>query len=149
MVALTTQRLGRAGLTRTARACCADARRLPFADDSFDGAFMSFTLELFSTADQATVLGECRRVLRPRGRLAVVSLDKPERVTFMQRLYVWLHRHFPKAIDCQPIDVDGALRTAGFEPGDEKRISLWGLPVEIVAATLPKEDGEQTAPGSD
>lgn len=134
MVALTEKRLGRAGLAAGARTCEADARRLPFAGDSFHGVFMSFTLELFEPGDQTTVLRECRRVLRPDGRLVVVSLTGAGRDTAMRRLYVRLHRRFPGIIDCRPIDVAGALRRAGLEPACSRRVSLWGLPVEIVRA---------------
>ena len=49
---------------------------MPFANDSMDGVFMSFTLELFDTPEIPQVLGECNRVLRPAGRLAVVGMSK-------------------------------------------------------------------------
>lgn len=47
----------------------ADARRLPYPDASFDGAFLITALGEISDLDEA--LRELRRVLRPNGRLVV------------------------------------------------------------------------------
>lgn len=49
-----------------------DARRLPFADGSLDGVLAECSLSLIGYT--ATVLSECRRVLRPGGRIAVTDL---------------------------------------------------------------------------
>jgi ubiquinone/menaquinone biosynthesis C-methylase UbiE len=112
-----------------------DARAVPFADGQFDAAFMSFTLELFEEADIARVLAELHRVLKPRGRLAVISLNKTEPLTVAEEIYIYLHRHFPHFIDCQPIAVEQHLRSAGFEIAQAEHMDLWGLPVAIVIAT--------------
>ena len=44
---------------------------LPFADDSFDGAYNLGVLEHFTVSEIATVLGELNRVLKPGGRLVL------------------------------------------------------------------------------
>jgi demethylmenaquinone methyltransferase/2-methoxy-6-polyprenyl-1,4-benzoquinol methylase len=139
MIRLARRRLGQAGLSGVARAYQGDARRLPFADSSFDGVFMSFTLELFDSVDRATVLAECRRVLRPGGRLAIVSMSTSRR-TPMRALYERLHERFPRQLDCRPIDLPRALREAGFVPAAERQLSLWGLPIAVVLA-WPAADG--------
>jgi ubiquinone/menaquinone biosynthesis C-methylase UbiE len=50
----------------------ADATRMPFEDESFDGAFL--TAVLGEIPDQEAALRELRRVLKPGGRLVVGEL---------------------------------------------------------------------------
>lgn len=116
-----------------------DARRMPFGDGVFDAAFTSFTLELFPAEDFAAVLGEIRRVLKPRGRLGVVSMTrvrKGEHESLMEQAYKWFHRHFPHIVDCRPIDPAAVLRTHGFEVTAEDRIEIWSLPVAAVVGVI-------------
>lgn len=112
----------------------ADATELPFAPESFDAAFASFTIELFSAAEIPTVLAEVSRVLRPGGRIGVVSMHDDGRGTPMVDLYRFLHRHFPHIVDCQPIDACRSLEQAGFEAVAHELLSLWGLPVLAAVA---------------
>jgi ubiquinone/menaquinone biosynthesis C-methylase UbiE len=49
-----------------------DARSLPFADDSFDGAYLVAVLG--EIPDQVAALSELRRVVRPGGRIVVGEL---------------------------------------------------------------------------
>jgi ubiquinone/menaquinone biosynthesis C-methylase UbiE len=58
-----------------------DAVALPYADDTFDAAYM--TVALGEIPDQNTALCELRRVLRPGGRLVVGEIfGDPHMVTF-------------------------------------------------------------------
>ncbi len=64
-----------------ARIACAasDARSLPFADGTFHNIFVCFLLELVPADGVVEALAECRRVLHPGGRLAMVltGQDRP------------------------------------------------------------------------
>jgi ubiquinone/menaquinone biosynthesis C-methylase UbiE len=54
-----------------------DGMRLDFPDGAFDGALSVFGVILFP--DAARGLGEMRRVVRPGGRIAVVTWTQPQR----------------------------------------------------------------------
>ncbi len=109
-----------------------DARQLPHPDASFDAALMSFTLELFTLEDIPVVLAEIKRVLRHGGRVGVVSMatvPDGEHDSLLERTYVWMHRHFPHIVDCQPIDVKQCLLDAGFQISSTHDIMIWTMPV--------------------
>ena len=129
-------RLTQAGLASSPAAIiCGDAICLPFHNDAFDVIFMSFTLNLFGAADMASVLEECRRVLRVDGRLGVVTLTESGRSKPDVRPYVWAHRRLPAWIDCRPIPVTDTLAEHSFCIDDMTRGSLWGLWVEVAVAS--------------
>jgi ubiquinone/menaquinone biosynthesis C-methylase UbiE len=133
-------RLRKAELSGRASLSQGDGATLPFADRSFNGIFMSFTLELFDTPDIPVVLGECRRVLRADGRICVVAMSKSGEAGLMVRVYEWAHDRFPAYLDCRPIFVQSALNEAGFRVLDAAVMSMWGLPVEtVVAESSPVE----------
>ena len=83
-------------------------------------------------------LDMARRVLKPGGRLGVVSMatvqdGKSESV--LERTYVWMHTHFPHIVDCQPIPLERLVEEAGFSIATQERIDLFTMPVAIVVAS--------------
>jgi ubiquinone/menaquinone biosynthesis C-methylase UbiE len=132
MLAIAQARVDAAGLTDRVDLRLGDALALPYEDNSFDALFMSFTLELFDTPEIPHLLERCRAVLRPGGRLAVVSLVK--KAVAAVRLYEWFHQRMPVAVDCRPIYAQNALTGAGFDICNVTTLSMWGLPVEIILA---------------
>ena len=112
---------------------CADATHLPLPDGNMDGIFMSFTLELFDTPEIPLVLAECKRALRPGGRVVVVGMSKEDAHGAVFEMYEWSHRHFPNFVDCRPIFVRRAIKAAGFSVRQARKMSMW-VPVEIVSA---------------
>lgn len=110
---------------------------IPFDDAAFDAALMAFTLELFPDDTLPGVLGEVRRILRPGGRLAVVSMTlgtDEQRHRMPERIYTWMHRHFPHIVDCRPIDVERLIAEARFTTVRVERLEIWGLPVAACLA---------------
>lgn len=135
MAAITRKRLQQYGLSDRVDLHCGDASHLDFLEaDSQDGIFMSFTLELFDTPDIPHVLRECRRVLKPGGRLAVVCMTKMDPPGMAVRLYEWFHDHVPEYADCRPIFAQQSIRQSRFTIEDIHVSSMWGLPVEIILA---------------
>lgn len=127
------ENLRKAGLLERAELVCGDGLHLPYPAAALDAIFMSFTLELFDTPEIPLVLAECKRVLRPGGRIAVVGMSKDQGHGVVFHLYEWTHKHFPNFVDCRPIFVAGALAEAGFRIVKQEHRSIW-VPVEVVLA---------------
>jgi len=132
MLKVTRKKLARANLINRVGLCLADAGNLPYVDNAFDAVFMSYTLELFDTPEIPIVLQEVKRVLKPGGRLGVVSMSKENGESRMVRLYQWAHGKWPKYLDCRPIYVEQFVREGGYKIVCKDRTRLFGLPGEIV-----------------
>lgn len=138
MLAIAKERLEQEGLNDRVDLHLGDAASLDFIPaNSLDGVFMSFTLELFDNPEIPRVLQECHRILKPGGRLAVVSMTKTNPPGLPVRIYEWFHEHMPNYADCRPIFARQALEGNGFNIRDVSTSSMWGLPVEIVLGTKP------------
>ena len=133
MVAHSQDLLKREGLAERVELKCGDAEQLPYESNSVDGIFFSFTLELFDTPELPKVLAECKRVLRPGGRIVVVAVSKEGKQGVIVSIYEWVHKHFPNLMDCRPIFVRRALEAAGFTIKEADVENMW-VPVEIVLA---------------
>ncbi len=136
MLAVARVAVARAALADRVRLRRGDAAHLPYADGGLDAVFMSFTLELFDTPEIPEVLNECRRVLRPGGRIVVVGMSKEGRRDPLIAVFEWAHRHFPNFLDCRPIFVREAMEASGFRIATSLRKRMW-IPVEIVLGTKP------------
>jgi demethylmenaquinone methyltransferase/2-methoxy-6-polyprenyl-1,4-benzoquinol methylase len=133
MLAIAQKRLQEEGLSDRTDLHLGDATNLGFIEaNSLDGVFMSFTLELFDNPEIPRILQECHRILKPGGRLAVVSMTKTDPPAIAVRMYEWFHEHMPNYADCRPIFAQQALEQTGFTIQDVSISSMWGLPVEIV-----------------
>ncbi|MFX1563808.1 MAG: class I SAM-dependent methyltransferase, partial [Promethearchaeota archaeon] len=130
---ITLARIQKASLSNRVFLEIGDAAKLPFDEKFFNAVFLSFTLELFDTPEIPIVLGECRRVLTNGGRICVVTLSRAK-AGIMIRLYEILHEMLPSFIDCRPIFPKLSLKDSGFKIISSRRVSMWGIPVEIILA---------------
>lgn len=116
----------------------ADARALPFADHWADVVFCSRVLDLVETSAISAILGECRRLLRPGGRLAVVHMSKPSaNRNWFERLYGAGLGFGGGLFVSRPVLAAPFFQALGF--ADVERHYLRGLPLgsEIVIGRLP------------
>lgn len=116
----------------------ADARALPFADQWADLVFCSRVLDLVETSAISAILGECRRLLRPGGRLAVVHMSKPGASrNWFERLYRARLGFGGGLFVSRPVLAAPFFHALGFV--DVERQYLRGLPLgsEIVIGRLP------------
>lgn len=137
MKAVAEQRIRPMNIDATVDLRVAAVPPIPYEDAAFDAAFMAFTLELFPDDTIPGVLSELRRTLRTRGRFAAVSMTLgtiEQRHQMPERIYTWMHRHFPHIVDCRPIDLERVLAEAGFTISRVERLEIWGLPVAACLA---------------
>ena len=88
---------------RNIETCVGSAEQLSFAEDSFEGVLMAFTLCFVADAPEA--LRECRRVLQPGGRLllGIVPAGSPWGREYQEKAArghpIYSHAHFRTAAD--------------------------------------------------
>ena len=119
----------------------ADARHLPFPDNSFDVVFNSYMLDLIPLADMPGILQEFRRVLRANGRLVLVNLSKPDERhrTLGERFYQLLPKTWVPYVagGCRPVLMAEAVVSAGFVDVHRQFVRNI-IPSEVVAARKPE-----------
>ncbi len=129
------RRLAKSGLADKVELRTADATTLSLEPASFDGVFSAFTVETIAEADVPRVLASWREMLRPGGRVVLVTMA-PGGGT-MASLYAWSHRAFPRLVDCRPLDARALLEAAGFIVERDDRVPLAGLPTALTRALRP------------
>lgn len=114
-----------------------DASDMPFEESSFDVATCAYLLHLLERDARAQVLAECRRVLRPAGRLVTVTVAIPQ--TFVGRAaalpFAILRRVAPTRFPgLGPLDPCPDIEAAGFVVQRSQFVSL-GYPSICILAT--------------
>jgi len=117
--------------------CEGTACRLPFTSAGFDRLFSAYVLDLIGTDHLSGLLAEFRRVLRPGGRLVLVSLT--EGVTLPSRLLVglWKAAYAVSPIacgGCRPVQLAGLVKEAGFSRVKREVVVQLGVPSEVIVA---------------
>lgn len=106
----------------------ADATALPFDDASFDVVMNNNMLGVVPDAVVEPMLREVSRVLRPGGRLVIVTMKRPRR-KLSEVIYqvgaVWLG-------GWRDLDVGPAVRACGFVPVQSRIIVQLGIPSEVL-----------------
>jgi demethylmenaquinone methyltransferase/2-methoxy-6-polyprenyl-1,4-benzoquinol methylase len=151
MVEITRKRLEKGGLIDRVELYEEDGRNMPFQDNVFDAVYMASTLELFDTPDIPKILKEIKRVLKPSGRLGVVSMSKEgHEDSLFLKLYEWLHKKIPKYASCRPIYVEDVLTEISAPQNPTNRLTsaeIWPklCPRHGVAKDSRVDPGSQSA----
>ncbi len=134
MAGITLSRLDANNLSGQAAVVVGDGVRPPFRSSQFDAIFMSFTLELFDTPELPQILAECSRLLKPAGRLGLVSMDAQAKPSLMLNAYLRFRKWFPGYLDCRPIPLQSLLNQASFSIRLRRDHRMFGFPIAVILA---------------
>ena len=111
----------------------ASAYALPFHDAQFDLVINQYMLDLLPEEDFATLLREFFRVLKPSGRLVVVTMAFGEK--WYNGAWHWVARHFPSLLtNCRPVSVARFAIAVGFVRLEAELVSQNTFPSQITTA---------------
>ena len=120
--------------------CRANALSLPFGSAAFDILFNLYMLDLLLEDDIAGVLKEFARLLRPGGRLIVLSMAEQARM--VNAIWMWLYRRSPVMVGgCRPAPLAGLMVSNGWKIDLRERISQCGFRSEMIVARFAGEGG--------
>ena len=103
---------------------------LPFEDRSFDLIFNTFMLDLFPEEDFPKVIREFQRVLRPDGKLVLVTFGFGQ--FWFNRFWFWLAKTFPALLtNCRPVHVNHVIESFGLRIVQSKPVSQNTFPSDI------------------
>ena len=139
MLARARRRLARSGVGRH-NLCRGHALSLPFDRAAFDILFNLYMLDLLLDEDVSGVLREFARVLKPGGRLVVLSMV--EQAPMVNAIWMGLYRCSPVIVGgCRPVPVAAMLESNGWKIGLRERISQCGFRSELIVAQSVAEGG--------
>jgi len=140
MLARTRRRLASSGVARHSL-CRASALCLPFDGATFDILFNLYMLDLMLEEDVPAVLREFGRVLRPGGRLILLSMAKQARA--VNAIWMGLYHCSPVLVGgCRPVPVGETLIANGWTIKSNEKISQCGFRSELIMAETPAESRE-------
>jgi len=132
MLAKTRRRLAREGLAGV-EVLQADARELPFAEESFDLIVNSYMLDLLPRDEIPRVLAGFQRLLRPGGRLVMSNMTLGERRP--HRIWDGLYaRGIVLTANCRGVLAAPVLADLDFVGIEREYSAQLGFPTEIVIA---------------
>lgn len=117
-----------------------DVRGLPFVAREFDRIFAAYVLDLIPLQAIPGILDECRRVLRPGGRLVVVALTEGVDSASRTIVGLWKLAYAISPITCggcRPLQIAGLVAEAGFAGVERQVVTQLGVPSEVVSASRP------------
>jgi len=136
MIGIATRRL--ANWKGRATVLQADGRaKLPCADDAFDRFVATYVLDLLSEPAINHVLSEAHRLLRPNGKLCVVSSTEGIKPVSHIVSLIWkrIYAFNPRLVGgCRPLHILTLLDGAAWKIEHTHVVCSWGICSEIVVA---------------
>ncbi len=117
--------------------CRADACLLPLATASVDALFSSYVLDLLPLLLLPDLLADFRRILKPGGRMVLVSLTEGINLPSRTLVSVWKAAYAisPAACGgCRPLQLAPLVQEAGFNNIQREVVVQLGIPSEIIVA---------------
>jgi ubiquinone/menaquinone biosynthesis C-methylase UbiE len=117
--------------------------RFPVADQSVDRVVANYVLDLLSDTDIRQLIAEARRVLRPGGKLCLVSLTHGVNVTSRLVIALWstIFRISPSLVGgCRPIELAAYLDQDIWSIDHRQVVTPYGIASEVLVA------GQRLAP---
>jgi len=142
MKEVTLQNLRKKGLDKSVCLYIANVKDMPFEDNKFDIIFISFVIDLLKEEDIPIALEEIKRVLKPDGRVIIVSMTKEGKGIFKiaRYLYEWMYHKWPTIrgykLSCRPIYIENIALKAGFDILKYRLSYITGFlfPIAIISA---------------
>jgi ubiquinone/menaquinone biosynthesis C-methylase UbiE len=111
--------------------------QFPVADQSVDRVVANYVLDLLSDADIRQVVAEARRILRPGGKLCLVSLTHGVSVTSRLVIALWsaAFRLKPSLVGgCRPIELVDYLDRDIWSIDHRQVVTPYGVSSEVLVA---------------
>lgn len=120
-----------------AKYCQASVAALPFRESEFDGVIATYVLDLLSFETISAVLTEFRRVLRPEGRLVLVSLTEGTEPISRGIVSAWKAAYALHPFTCggcRPLQLRDKVEAAGIRVLTAEVVAQLGVPSEVILA---------------
>lgn len=117
--------------------CEADVRHLPLVGGRFDRVYAAYLLDLLPTASHPGVIEGFRRVLRPGGRLVVLSLTEGVDLPSRAVTAAWKAAYAISPVlcaGCRPLTLQDAVEDSDLELEEREVVVQFGVASEIVVA---------------
>jgi len=134
MFKISEKKLKRRGLVKRVSLKCGNVLQTHYKNNSFDGIFMSFTLETFTAESIILLMDKIQIWLKPGGRLCILCMSESSKKSLIYKIYLWSHKTFPSLVDCRPLKPEKILLDSGFTITKTKMLKIFHLPVKIVLA---------------
>lgn len=136
MVLLTQQRLQNFGIR--AKVNISDGKpALREESESYDRFVSNYVLDLLDTIEIEAVLSEAYRILKPEGRVCLISLTHGDSAIARMIEYVWtsLYRLKPSLVGgCRPLRLDAYVRAPNWRIECRQLVRSFGITSEVMVA---------------